>query len=158
MPLTFASSVTVLHGILAVVLMGSLALTGLKLSRLPQGGAPTGAIRAAWVALISALLVNVAGGYSYTVYRLSAPTSPRSVILQKQPWVHKVLFENMEYLSLAVPLMIAVLVTALTVYGARLTQEPGLPMWLGRLVYASLCLVFLMATCGFIPSVIAFVQ
>lgn len=151
-------TITVLHGVLAAVLVASLGWIVLEMARLPHAGSAERAIRAGWLALASVLLVNITGMVSYLTYRLPDPTSPRSIILQTAPWVHRVLFESMEYVGLMVPIMVGVVIAATIIYRQRLPEERGTRTQLGRLVYATLFIVFLIAITGFVPSVIAFVK
>ena len=113
-------TITVLHGILALALIAALGWTALKLSGLSKSGSAAGA---AWASLISALLLNATGAYSYVFYRLKDATSPRSIILETQAWVHRVLFESMEYVGLIVPIMIAVIVAAIVIYGRQVSES-----------------------------------
>lgn len=145
-------TITVLHGILALALIATLGWTALKLSGLSQSGSAAGA---AWAALISALLLNVTGTYSYIYYRLADVSSPRSIILETQTWVHRILFESMEYVGLIVPIMITVVVAAVTIYGRQASESVEVRGQVSRVVYITMFIVLLMAVAGFIPSTIA---
>jgi hypothetical protein len=151
-------TITVLHGVLAVALVGSLGWAALELSRVSQTGATIRLVRVSWVALVIALLTNILGTYSYMTYRLSDQTSARSVILNTAPWVHRILFESMEYIALLVPIMVAVVIAAASIYGQQLADEQALQSPISRLLMMTLFIVILLAIAGFIPSVISFVR
>jgi hypothetical protein len=148
-------AITVLHGILAVALIGTLGWTALKLAGLSKWGSTSGA---AWASLISALLLNITGSYSYIFYRLRDPGTPRSIILETEPWVHRILFESMEYVGLIIPIMIAVATAAIVIYRRQLLETAPLRGQISRIVYITIFLVLLMAIAGFIPSSIAMVK
>jgi hypothetical protein len=145
-------TITVLHGVFALVLIVALSLTALILSGLFKSGSAAGA---SWAALISALLLNALGIYSYVFYRLADATSPRSIILENQAWVHRILFESMEYVGLIVPIMIAVITAAVVIYGRRVAESVEVRGQINRLVYITTFIVLLMAVAGFIPTTIA---
>jgi hypothetical protein len=149
-------AITILHGILAVALIAALGWTALKLAGLSTGGSTSGA---AWASLISALLLNMTGAYSYISYRLRDPGTPRSIILETEPWVHRILFESMEYIGLVIPILIAVATAAIVIYRRRqLLETAPLRGQISRIVYITIFLVLLMAIAGFIPSSIAMVK
>jgi hypothetical protein len=148
-------AITVLHGILAVALIAALGWTALKLAGRSTWGSAAGG---AWVSLISALLLNIMGAYSYIAYRLRDPGTPRSIILETEPWVHRILFESMEYVGLIVPIMIAVATAAIVIYRRQLLETVPLRGQISRIVYITIFLVLLMAVAGFIPSSIAIVK
>jgi hypothetical protein len=148
-------AITVLHGILAVALIAALGWTALKLTGLSTWGSTSGA---AWASLISALLLNITGSYSYIFYRLRDPGTPRSIILETEPWVHRILFESMEYVGLVIPILIAVATAAIVIYRRQLLETALLRGQISRIVYITIFLVLLMAIAGFIPSSIAMVK
>ena len=148
-------TITVLHGILGVALIAALGWTALKLAGLSTWGSVAGA---AWASLISALLLNMTGAYSYISYRLRDPGTPRSIILDTEPWVHRILFESMEYVGLVIPIMIAVATAAIVISGKKPLETASLNGQISRIVYVTIFLVLLMAIAGFIPSSIAIVK
>ena len=148
-------TITVLHGILGVALIAALGWTALKLAGLSKWGSTSGA---AWASLISALLLNITGAYSYISYRLRDPGTPRSIILETEPWVHRILFESMEYVGLIIPILIAVVTAAIVISGKQSLETAPSRGPISRLVYITIFLVFLMAIAGFIPSSIAIVK
>ncbi len=68
------------------------------------------------LALITTIFVfalNLTGAYGYVSYRLPEPDSPKMIIMEAFPVAHEILFETMEYLSLAGPIW-ATMITWLT--------------------------------------------
>ena len=103
------------HGFLTTfALMTAAGFIGLLVF---SNGQRRGAINTLKVlALITTIFVfalNLTGAYGYLSYRLPEPDSPKMIIMEAFPVAHEILFETMEYLSLAGPIW-ATMITWLT--------------------------------------------
>src|SRR4030042_4034016 len=110
-----------LHGLFATfsivvaVIIASIILKGSL-----QGNSIRGLKMFALLLVILAFAVNLTGAYGYLFYRLPTADSPKSLILEVDPFAHEILFETMEYLGLIGPIWSVAIAWMISYYGKQL--------------------------------------
>jgi len=113
------------------------------------------------LALITTVFVfalNITGAYGYAYYRLPAPDSPRTIIMETFPVAHEILFETMEYASLVGPIW-ATMITWLTWhFKERIFTNPAIKNVMLILIVLAVLYALTIAYTGVVPTRIAAVR
>lgn len=152
--------IMLMHGFLTMfALMTAAGFVGLLLfSNEQRRGAINTLKMLALSTTIFVFALDLSGAYGYVFYRLPDSDSPRSVIKETFPVAHDVLFETMEYLSLAGPIW-ATLITWLTWhYKDKIFTNIAVRNTMLVLIMVAVLYTLVIAYTGVVPTRIAAVR
>lgn len=160
MTLHVVEVVMLIHGFIAsITLMAATLLLGVLL--FAKELKPKAVSRLKWISGATVFLVfllNVTGGYGYVPYRVSDPSSPRSIILATEPWRHELAFETMEYVSLIGPLIATAIAYVVWHYGADIVKEKAVKQALLIMLAIGILWGLALIGTGVLPTRIASVR
>lgn len=113
------------------------------------------------LALLTTIFVfalDISGAYGYVFYRLPDPDSPRSVIKQTFPAAHEVLFETMEYLSLAGPIWATLIAWLTWHYKHKIFTNIAVKNTMLVLIIVAVLYTLVIAYTGVVPTRVAAVR
>jgi hypothetical protein len=101
---------------------------------------------------VALFALNITGLIGYTDYRLTAPDSPKSVILGLNPFVHEVYFSTMEYLSIPGPIWATMITWLIWHYKEQIFTNTALKNTMRVLVTLAVSYAIVIAFSGIVPT------
>lgn len=143
---------TVLHGFLGTILVVGLVIAIWEAS-FPRGRSLRVLQVNTIVMTVAVLIIDLVGDLIYVRYRMSDPSSARSLILAgNKPWVHNLLMEMKEHVAHFIPLILLVVVAIVFVYDIRKSENSTARKVVVTLLSVSLVITLLVLLMGAIVT------
>jgi len=152
----FLESMMFLHGLFVTFsVVVAVIIASIILRSSLQGKVLRGLKMFAFLLVVLSFAVNLTGAYGYLFYRLPTADSPKSMILEVDPFAHEILFETMEYLGLIGPIWSVAIAWMIGYYGERFATVMELRRMLLLFIILFVAWTVAVSYTGLIPTMIA---
>lgn len=143
-----------IHSFLTIfsIMIGAVFVTLFVFANEQRKGAMKALMILALGTTVALFALNITGLIGYTDYRLTAPDSPKSVILGLNPFVHEVYFSTMEYLSIPGPIWATMITWLIWHYKEQIFTNSAIKNTMRVLVTLAVSYAIVIAFSGIVPT------